>query len=525
MNTRPRLAALPKGQRGQALVFVSVTMIVVLLAMLVMYSVGQLTTQRMKLQNTADAVAYSVSLTQARDLNFSAYMNRAMVANQVAVAQIVSMTGWARNFNDTYNGSFSSIARTLANFSALSALWTVPANIYQSIGSGLKNVFDSVGPIMVKVLDVIIDALHFSSLGYHYGMAVTIPQTIDGVLKANDPNASLSTLGYVGAGVGVVQHLLFAKSYDPTTNKDGDRRFANVTDASSDLFYKNRTLPLTFWPTPMLIDPIRLFTPGVGPLVMFNFHSGGSVLRTDSGKELKAWGSADASGTFVIFCITISILGIPIPIPFPLPPLPAGSGGAAAGDFNSSSVLMTGSTLGHRNAENTGVDSAAAVDFGGAYLNPYTAIPYFIQVGKGPGTNMDSRAGLRSYLDIKGNATNSTSNQANNNSSNNNQNVKAPAFFIEVERASNSVATTSSPTFRIGGGGGGQLDLEDSAVGGKLKAMAKGEAYFSRPTGLFARGDGTTEYGSLYSPYWQAHLAPNSLLEQAASMLGANVLP
>jgi hypothetical protein len=55
--------------------------------------------------------------------------------------------------------------------------------------------------------------------------------------------------------------------------------------------------------------------------------------------------------------------------------------------------------------------------------------------------------------------------------------------------------------------------------------MAKAQAYFNRPTDLFARGDGKTEYGSLYSPYWQAHLLPNSLLEQAASMLGANVLP
>ncbi|MRR52092.1 MAG: hypothetical protein EG825_14475 [Rhodocyclaceae bacterium] len=527
MKQHTILTTLPRRQRGQAMVFVSVTTIVVLLALLVMYSVGQLTNQRTKLQNTADAVAYSAALTQARDLNFSAYMNRAMIANQVAVAQIVSITGWARGFDDTYNGSFSSIATTLANLSTLSALWTVPADIYKSIGSGLKSVFDSVGPILVKVLDVVIDALRFASLGYHYGMAATLPQTIDEVLDANDPNASLSTLGYLGAGAGVVQHLLFAKSYDPSGGTDGDNRFANVVDASSDLFYKNRTLPLTFWPTPMLIDPIRLFTPGVGPLIMFNFHSGGSVAHTASGnasQNLKSYGSIDASGTFVIFCITISIFGIPIPIPFPLPPLPAGAGAAGAGTYPSD-ILMPGSYLTHRNAENTGTDSAAAVDHGGAYINPYTMIPYFIKAGEGPGTNMDSRAGLRPYMEVKGNATNTTSNQANKNASNNNQNTKAPAFFIEVERASNSVATSNSATFRIGGGTGGQLTLEDEAVGGKVRAMAKAEAYFYRPTDLFARGDGKTEYGSLYSPYWQAHLLPNNLLEQAGSIIAPNVLP
>ena len=36
---------------------------------------------------------------------------------------------------------------------------------------------------------------------------------------------------------------------------------------------------------------------------------------------------------------------------------------------------------------------------------------------------------------------------------------------------------------------------------------------------LFPRGDGKTEYGSLYNPYWQARLMPNNLLEQGASIL------
>jgi len=448
-----------------------------------------------------------------------------MIANQVAVAQIVSMTGWARGFNDTYSGSFSSIATTLANLSSLSSLWTVPANIYKSIGSGLKSVFDSVGPVMVKVLDVLIKGLGTSAQIYHHGMAVTLYQTVTEVMEANDPNASLSPLGYLGAVAGWGQHQFFVKSYSPVENKDGDKRFGNVVDASSDLFYKNRTLPVALWPTPMLIDPVRLFTPGVGPLLMFNFHGGGSVNKTgDSTRNLKSWGSIDATGTFVIFCITISIFGIPIPIPFPLPPLPAGAGAAGAGNFDSGQLLMPGNYLQHRNAANTGVDPAAAIDFGAAYINPYTVIPYFIKAGEGPGNNMDTGAGLTSYLDLKGNATDATSNQANKNATNNNQNDLAPAFFIEVERSTNSVATSNSGTFRIGGGSG-KLTLEDGTQGGKIRAMSKAQAYFYRPRNLFPRGDGKIEYGSLYSPYWQVHLLPNNLLEQAASIITPNVLP
>ena len=89
-------------QRGQALVFVTIVMLVVMLALVTMYSMGQLTTAKMKLQNTADAAAYSAALAQARDYNFSAYTNRAMVANQVVIAQLVGLTSWARNYNSTF---------------------------------------------------------------------------------------------------------------------------------------------------------------------------------------------------------------------------------------------------------------------------------------------------------------------------------------------------------------------------------------------------------------------------------------
>src|SRR5450830_1699265 len=92
----------PGKQRGQALLFVTVTALVMLLAMLTMFSMGQLTTEKMKLQNTADAAAYSAAIAQARDYNFSAYLNRGMIANDVAVAQLVGLASWGRNYDETF---------------------------------------------------------------------------------------------------------------------------------------------------------------------------------------------------------------------------------------------------------------------------------------------------------------------------------------------------------------------------------------------------------------------------------------
>ncbi|HSI43651.1 MAG TPA: pilus assembly protein TadG-related protein [Methylotenera sp.] len=517
----------PKRQRGQALVFITVTSVVVLIALLATYNVGQLSYHRIKLQNTADAAAYSAAVVQARDLNFSAYMNRGVIANQVAVAQIVSLTGWARNFNDTYNGDFATISQTLAGLSSLGALWTTPFNALKTVSSGIKSVLDPVAGPAVKVMDVLIDALTTASKAYHFAMVVSIPaEVVPDVIKANEPQASVSNLGIAALTASAAQHLTFAKTFSPSQQKDGEDRMAKVTQASTDVFYKDRSLP-PVWPIPILIDPTRLVTYGVGPLLMMQFHSGGSTLKSSAGNStdhLKGYSSLDATGLFVIMCVTIPVFGIPVPIPFPLPPLPAGRGAAVAGTSNwaSSTGLQPTNNFGHRNELNTGTDPLALVQYGAAHYNPMTAIPAWIKVGEGPGTNLDSRAGLRDYMDLSKNASNNVSKQANTgtNTATNNQNLRAPAWVLEIERSTSSLKTSNTGgTYQIGGGTDGKLSLPAKMNGGKMRALSKAEAYFSRPKALFPRYDSKTEWASLYSPYWQARLLPNSLTEQTASIL------
>lgn len=512
------------------MVFVTATMVIVLLSMLAMYSIGQLTTQKMKLQNTVDAVAYSAAVVEARDLNFSSYMNRAMIANQVAVGQIVSLTGWIRNADDTYNGSFSSIATTIANLSPMSAMWTVPARAIGSAAKSAKSFMDSAGPIMVQVLDILMKALSLSSQVYHLGTIETVLSTSLEVRDQNDPQAEFTIAGAVKSAIDVKSHVSFASMADPTTNKDGPDRFAKVVDASSDLFYKNRTLPLPLRLTPSLIDPARLVTPGLGPLLMLQFHSGGSVMSV---ADRKTFMSVDATGLFVILCLTIPILGVPFPIPIPLPPLPSGAGAAVASGASPPSIEAARMNyVDHRNETNNGGDSAAAVPYGAAYFNPMTVVPYFIKAGQGPGKNMHSGAGLQKYMELKNNldkTNKAVAMQASGTKSKtDNRNDEGPAITIEMERDSDSISTTSSSKFRIGGGTGGQLYLEDKAVGGKVRAIAKGQTYFTRPSSLFPRksytllggtkDDNRTEYGSLYSPYWQARLVKSSPADQALSI-------
>jgi apolipoprotein N-acyltransferase len=63
-----------------------------------MVNSSQAVNEKTRVINAADAAAYSAGVVEARALNFFAYTNRAMVANQIVIAQAVSVGSWMRYF-------------------------------------------------------------------------------------------------------------------------------------------------------------------------------------------------------------------------------------------------------------------------------------------------------------------------------------------------------------------------------------------------------------------------------------------
>lgn len=61
-----------------------------------LFNTGQVITEKNRLVTAADAVAHGAGVMQARALNFDAYSNRALVANEVLVAQMVSLSSWSQ---------------------------------------------------------------------------------------------------------------------------------------------------------------------------------------------------------------------------------------------------------------------------------------------------------------------------------------------------------------------------------------------------------------------------------------------
>ena len=87
---RERLKRWTKRKRGQAIVLGSVGLFIMVLGVISTLNIGQAVSERIRLQNAADAAAYSLAAEEARLFNFFAFTNRAQVAHYSAAMTVHS---------------------------------------------------------------------------------------------------------------------------------------------------------------------------------------------------------------------------------------------------------------------------------------------------------------------------------------------------------------------------------------------------------------------------------------------------
>jgi hypothetical protein len=85
-------------QRGQALALALLLAVLGAAGLFYMFRTGQTLAHKTRLVNAADAAAFGAAVWRARVLNFNAYANRAIIAQEVAVAQALTLQSWSRHF-------------------------------------------------------------------------------------------------------------------------------------------------------------------------------------------------------------------------------------------------------------------------------------------------------------------------------------------------------------------------------------------------------------------------------------------
>ena len=496
-------------QKGQALVFSTITMVVVLLSLFMMVSSGLLATEKMRLQNTTDAAAYSGALMVSRDYNYSAYTNRAMVANQVAVAQMVGLTAWARHNDDAFNGVFPGPGAWIAFATAIVGVPSPAGFQYvfsdwpgwgRTAASQKRTAVQFTGK-GITWLNGLLETLSNSQNLLHLSTVVEMKPTIIKVIQANDSDATLSTsaanLGFAAQTVGSI--MKFSKTYEQSSA----HRFADITHQSLDSFSGSSWTNLQRGPLPIpnkfpvYDDGFRDIPFMSGLRKVWTEHSGGTELSAD----FKSWTALDASRMWgyskwwYIKCILIVICyptsdNAWFTNPLGLGTAVAGSGSVGFGNFWGDNYK--------RGFFSYGSVLVANADTVGTKL----LFERNQEIGK--------FKGLQPYQDLQVLGTDPSSRKKI-------TQTALSTVLIEVEKPTPKLLTMGN----MQGGPVGDvnvgtarvpLKLEDRLAGNAMRAVASAEAYFARPEG---RGDGKTEWPSLFNPYWQARLksvSPENIL-------------
>lgn len=219
-------------QRGQVMPLGLALAAAGALMALVLFNTGRVASDKTRLANAADAAAYSGLVWQARALNFQAYTNRAMVANQVAMAQAVSLRSWAL-YGKIATGNINRVLGGVPVINAVTNAMEVTMRTTEQMVSPITDGMLSISNAVNGVLSKAQTAMFASSFA-------ATPEIINNVVKANDARFSADTAySIAGQTRNLSDWNSFTDGYEPT-NRAAMKARMDVINRSRDPFSKTR---------------------------------------------------------------------------------------------------------------------------------------------------------------------------------------------------------------------------------------------------------------------------------------------
>lgn len=477
-------------QCGQALIYGIFVLIGGLAALFFLFNTGQLVREKTKLINTADAVAYSGGLMHARALNFDAYSNRALVANEVIVAQMVSLSSWSQ-YASTHAQNlpmvfpecadpqgYGAAAGALFNYGPLYAVMCYLT--VQYAGQYIQQIADQVPPVteaIVTAVEVNKAAIRLAQTLLH---APLYFEQVRGDVMQQVADANYQGDGTVQVeprGVMSVGGITMNNDWPGFTRRysDSERvRFKEITTvaANSDPFTRSRSWDAqALLPNPDCLSVAR---------IRYN-----KVLRR-GGTELiglDEWKAEDTESFHQNYRRKLS-------------------------------CRQREQTIGY--GEQQAHPSGADQNDGNASLGGSPATNP-VAHGQASSSHWTQYTGLPSYYDLSADAL-----------AKDNPTLK---MGVRVSRARQQLRTSDGNTGQIRAGGSTRLNAYASTVAADvMAAVSTSEVFFERPLesprNLYGIQQGRPrELGSLFNPYWQVRLIESSSDLRAQQLRQGAVLP
>ena len=434
----------PARQRGQALIYGIFILFSALAATFFLFNTGQLSAEKTKLVNTADAVAYSAGVMHARALNFDAYTNRALLANETTIAQMVSISSWLEYSNQHVDRvpamlcySQWAIPIVTATLEYVPLCFALSLGAASAILTGIENVFNVVGPGVVIASEASKMALQGAQVAMFADMLIARNAVLQDVANANykdDGTISVDTIPLKDNWTSFDNGPFISRR---SGNERARFRALEVSIINKDTFVRDRSWSSQS-PWPCILLPVGRAA-----------HTGGTVLN-----GYNSWRATD-SAAFTIRTWRWRL-------------------------FNSGCRQTAFYSLGN------GSETASSS------TSPYRY------------------SGVPSFYDLSNAALGYTP-------ENSNQNRRDPKLQFSIRLTRDKGEQKTSEGRALVKPAGRLAVYESNQADAKMAAVATSEVFFDRSHS--PRADGRTELASLFNPYWQVHLVPNSNAVNTAALV------
>lgn len=459
--------------QGQALPAAIVFMLILSGTLYMMVNTGQLVIEKQRVTNAADAAAYSAGLVQARAMNYDAYTNRAMIANQMAIAQYVSFASWINYFGSGTENVWDAMGEAwrflwgaetgkllLINGKFATAGLLSTGFTGRSLPDWINEYLPYMGAIIAAqnaagvALSASQDILHSSLLNTqrHGEVAQEIARRMDAALQVTvvpDPGMDLFTMRYAGEERG---------------------RMADVVIRSRDEFTRNRNWTIEGLTIPFLQKDVALKRRGGTELIDFDQWRAVDTLEVH-GKRL-------GCGKFgTQWCDDVR----------------------APMAYSGADVSATGTNLGRSYHGGAYAENSKSATLAEASERYWTSSAEF----------QDAILGSPLYNGIL------PSRELRD------PRVQTTGISIVVRKAQADTLTAGNASSVRPSG---RLDLFRGQPGGQIASLARAEVYFDRTS---PRDDDRSEAASLFNPYWRVRLVAPTVADRAfaASLQQEGVAP
>jgi Putative Flp pilus-assembly TadE/G-like len=485
-NTTERSPSSHFKSKGQALVYFLGTAAAMSAVFVGVYSVSQITSEKQKIVNAADSAAYSGAITEARILNLNSYTNRAIVANEVFIGQIISLDSWTSYVEKTTD-NYETVLRSLGSIpipgwaQVLTAMAQL-MRVLNQIAQGLESAIDGISSAAIPAMDLVmrgwlatLSPAYFPpvmALAAESAARATVAQNTVNFGGRSDTAPTLVNTApvrilTVTANQTEWGNISFQYAGNGGRANDNRRYLLNVMERSFDDFTVNRPGSNIF----------LLGTGGINICPIFNI---GTEKRGESSiKQFERW---EAQDTIELYTAT----GFKCRRSY----IPIGWGRATAADnaTRGTQIASPGRVAGQR-----------------AYNDVH---------------QVSGWSGVKEVRDVPRDRDGRPTKED-------------LTYSVVVSKGGGSIPTNEQALFahRPTGSAAGSPDMVANYNRNSITAIAAAKVFFERPfrtadfTGRrFFRTDGAHEFANQYNPYWQVRLTKLSTGQKAAfyTALGTN---